>query len=92
MRVGVIGLGVMGMPMARNLLAAGFELTALSRSPEPVDAIVAAGADRGSAPAGVAAAGDVTILMLPDDARYTTSSRARAASWRALAPGTCSST
>jgi 2-hydroxy-3-oxopropionate reductase len=68
MRVGFIGLGVMGMPMARNLLAAGFELTALSRSPEPVDAIVAAGADRGSAPAGVAAAGDVTILMLPDDA------------------------
>jgi 2-hydroxy-3-oxopropionate reductase len=68
MRVGFIGLGVMGMPMARNLLAAGFELTAHSRSPEPVDAIVAAGADRASAPAGVAAAGDVTILMLPDDA------------------------
>jgi 2-hydroxy-3-oxopropionate reductase len=65
---GFIGLGVMGLPMARNLLAKGVALTVHSRSPEPVDAIVADGATRASAPAEVAAATHVTILMLPDDA------------------------
>lgn len=66
--VGFIGLGVMGLPMARNLLAAGVGLTVHSRSPGPVDAIVAEGATRAGSPAEVAAATGVTILMLPDDA------------------------
>jgi 2-hydroxy-3-oxopropionate reductase len=65
-RIGFIGLGIMGKPMARNLLAAGFELTVHSRSPEPVDELVAAGATRGPDPAAVAAASDITITMLPD--------------------------
>jgi 2-hydroxy-3-oxopropionate reductase len=65
--VGFIGLGVMGLPMARNLLAAGFAVTAHSRSPGPVDAVVAEGASRAASPAEVAGATDVTILMLPDD-------------------------
>ena len=65
-RIGFIGLGIMGKPMARNLLAAGFELTVHSRSPESVDELVAAGATRGSAPAAVASASDITITMLPD--------------------------
>ena len=65
-RIGFIGLGIMGKPMARNLLAAGFELTVHSRSPEPVDELVAAGATRGSDPAEVAAVADITITMLPD--------------------------
>jgi 2-hydroxy-3-oxopropionate reductase len=65
-RVGFIGLGIMGKPMARNLLAAGFELTVHSRSPGPVDEVVAAGASRATDPSGVAAASDITITMLPD--------------------------
>jgi len=65
-RIGFIGLGIMGKPMARNLLGAGFELTVHSRSPEPVDELVAAGSMRGSDPAAVAAASDITITMLPD--------------------------
>ena len=65
-RIGFIGLGIMGKPMARNLLAAGFDLTVHSRSPEPVDELVAAGATRGSDPAAVASASDITITMLPD--------------------------
>jgi 2-hydroxy-3-oxopropionate reductase len=65
-RVGVIGLGIMGRPMARNLLAAGFHLTVHSRSTDPVDELVEAGASRASSPAEVAAASDVTITMLPD--------------------------
>jgi 2-hydroxy-3-oxopropionate reductase len=65
-RVGFIGLGIMGKPMARNLLAAGFDLTVHSRSSGPVEELVAAGATRASDPAGVASASDVTITMLPD--------------------------
>jgi 2-hydroxy-3-oxopropionate reductase len=65
-RIGFIGLGIMGKPMARNLLAAGFELTVHSRSPGPVDEVVAAGASRATDPSGVAAASDITITMLPD--------------------------
>jgi 2-hydroxy-3-oxopropionate reductase len=64
--IGFIGLGIMGKPMAKNLLAAGFELTVHSRSPGPVDELVAVGATRADDPAGVASASDVTITMLPD--------------------------
>ncbi len=64
--VGFIGLGIMGKPMAKNLLAAGFDLTVHSRSPGPVEELVAAGASRASDPAEVAAASGITITMLPD--------------------------
>jgi 2-hydroxy-3-oxopropionate reductase len=65
-RIGFIGLGIMGKPMAVNLLAAGYGLTVHSRSQGPVDEIVDAGATRASDPAEVARASDVTITMLPD--------------------------
>jgi 2-hydroxy-3-oxopropionate reductase len=71
-RIGFIGLGIMGKPMARNLLAAGFPLTVHSRSPGPVDELVEAGAVRGDGAAAVAAASDVTITMLPDTADVET--------------------
>jgi len=65
-RIGFIGLGIMGRPMARNLLAAGFDLTVHSRSPGPVDELVDAGAAGAASPADVAAVSDVVITMLPD--------------------------
>jgi 2-hydroxy-3-oxopropionate reductase len=65
-RVGFIGLGIMGRPMAGHLLAAGLPVTVHSRSPGPVDELVAAGAAPASSPAEVAAASDVVITMLPD--------------------------
>ena len=65
-RVGFIGLGIMGRPMARHLLEAGFPLLVHSRSPEPVDALVTAGAASARSPSDVAAASDVVITMLPD--------------------------
>ncbi len=65
-RVGFIGLGVMGAPMARHLLAAGFPLTVHSRSSPPVDALVAEGAASASTPAEVASASDVVVTMVPD--------------------------
>jgi 2-hydroxy-3-oxopropionate reductase len=66
-RLGFIGLGVMGLPMARNLLAAGYEVVAHSRSSGPVEEVVQAGAEHADGPAAVAAASDLTLLMLPDD-------------------------
>ena len=65
-RVGFIGLGIMGKPMARNLLEAGFGLTVHSRSAGSVDEVVEAGAARAGGPAAVAEASDITITMLPD--------------------------
>jgi 2-hydroxy-3-oxopropionate reductase len=65
-RVGFIGLGIMGRPMATHLLEATFPLTVHSRSPGPVDELVEAGATRAGSPAEVAAASDVIITMLPD--------------------------
>jgi 2-hydroxy-3-oxopropionate reductase len=64
--VGFIGLGIMGKPMARNLLGAGFDLVVHSRSAGPVDEVVEAGARRASSPAEVAGACDTLITMLPD--------------------------
>lgn len=65
-RVGFVGLGVMGRPMARNLLAAGFPLTVHSRSPGPAQELAASGAVTAGSPAEVARASDVVITMLPD--------------------------
>lgn len=65
-RIGFVGLGVMGRPMAHNLLRAGVELSVHSRSPAPVDELVRAGAARAAAPDELAASVDIVILMLPD--------------------------
>lgn len=66
-RVGFIGLGVMGLPMARNLLAAGVGLNVHNRSAGAVDQLVGEGAVRAGSPHEVAEATEATILMLPDD-------------------------
>lgn len=65
-RIGFIGLGVMGKPMARKLRAAGLDLVVHSRSPGPVDELVAEGSERASDPSELAANADVVITMLPD--------------------------
>ena len=65
-RIGFIGLGVMGRPMAHNLLRADADVVVHSRSPGPVDELVASGAARASTPSELAAIADVVITMLPD--------------------------
>src|SRR5256886_8378770 len=65
-RIGFIGLGIMGKPMARNLLKAGYPLVVHSRSRPPVDEMLAAGAADGKSPRGVAQQSDIIITMLPD--------------------------
>jgi 2-hydroxy-3-oxopropionate reductase len=64
--VGFIGLGVMGRPMARNLLEKGHRLVVHSRSQGPVDVLVSKGAARAESPADVAARAACIITMLPD--------------------------
>jgi 2-hydroxy-3-oxopropionate reductase len=64
--IGFIGLGIMGRPMAKNLLKAGYSLVVHSRSQGPVDDVVAAGAAKGSSPKDVASRCDVLIAMLPN--------------------------
>src|SRR2546426_7321506 len=64
--VGMIGLGIMGRPMAKNLLKAGYALGVHSRSQGPVDELVGAGAKRASSAKEVAGQVDVLITMLPN--------------------------
>jgi 2-hydroxy-3-oxopropionate reductase len=65
-RIGFIGLGVMGAPMARNLIAAGHDLVVYNRSRARVDELAAAGAQPAAGPREVGEGCDVTITMLPD--------------------------
>lgn len=67
-RIGFIGLGIMGQPMARHLLNAGFPLTVHNRRQSVTDEFVAAGAQAAQLPREVAASSDVVITMLPDTA------------------------
>jgi 2-hydroxy-3-oxopropionate reductase len=64
-RVGFIGLGVMGTPMARNLLSAGHEVVAFTRNADVLAELAAEGAETGGGPADVAARTDVVVTMLP---------------------------
>lgn len=65
-RIGFIGLGIMGKPMALNLRRAGFPLVVHSRSRGPVEELLAAGAADGGSAKTVAQQSDVVITMLPD--------------------------
>lgn len=65
-RVGFIGLGIMGGPMARNLMEAGYELTVHNRSPEKAEELGEAGATVAATPGETAENSDVVITMLPD--------------------------
>lgn len=66
MKVGFIGLGIMGKPMAKNLLRAGFELVVNNRSKASVEELVALGATGAKSPKEVAQLTDVIITMLPN--------------------------
>jgi 2-hydroxy-3-oxopropionate reductase len=65
-RIGFIGLGIMGKPMARNLIKAGYSLVLYNRSQEPVQELVAAGGTAASSAKEVAEKSAVVITMLPD--------------------------
>ena len=66
MKVGFVGIGVMGGPMALNILKGGHELTVYDRSAEAVARLTAAGARAASSPREVGEASDVVVTMLPE--------------------------
>ncbi len=66
MRIGYIGLGLMGKPIARNLMKAGHALTVHNRSRAAVDELVSAGAKGAKSPRQVAEASEIVFTNLPD--------------------------
>lgn len=64
--IGFIGLGVMGKPMAKNLVKKGYSLIVFDIKPEPVAELVEMGAKSGCSPADVASKSDIVITMLPN--------------------------
>jgi 3-hydroxyisobutyrate dehydrogenase len=64
--VGFIGLGLMGRPMAANLLKAGYDLALWNRTASRADALVAQGAKRAATPRDVAAASEVVFTIVSD--------------------------
>ena len=66
MKVGFIGLGVMGSPMALNILKGGHQLTVYDRSADAVARLTAAGAKAATSPKEVGAASDIVVTMLPE--------------------------
>jgi len=65
-RIGFIGLGIMGRPMARNLMKAGFPLTVWNRSRPGIGELVGEGAAEGGSPADVARRSDIVITIVGD--------------------------
>ena len=65
MKIGLIGLGIMGKPMAKNLLKAGYDLTVNDRNQASVDEVVAAGA-KAATQAEIGEMCDVVLTMLPN--------------------------
>jgi 2-hydroxy-3-oxopropionate reductase len=64
--IGFIGLGIMGKPMARNLIKAGYSLVVHNRSRAAVEELIKEGAQAAGSPKEVAECSDVIITMLPD--------------------------
>ncbi|MDN8541782.1 2-hydroxy-3-oxopropionate reductase [Erwinia sp. ACCC 02193] len=66
MKIGFIGLGIMGKPMSKNLIKAGYSLVVRDHNAESVAELVALGATSGDSAKAVAEQSDVIITMLPN--------------------------
>src|SRR6266478_564826 len=67
-KIGFVGLGSMGLPMAANLLAAGYDLAVYNRTAAKAEPLAAKGARRVDRPGDVAEPGGIVVSMLADDA------------------------
>ncbi len=65
-KIGFIGVGIMGKPMAKNLIDAGYKLIAYDIAEKALNEIVEHGAERGTSPKNVAEKSDIIITMLPN--------------------------
>lgn len=66
MKIGFIGLGIMGKPMSKNLIKTGYELVVLDKNLTAVAELVAAGAQSAASPKEIAQQADLIITMLPN--------------------------
>ena len=66
MKIGFIGLGIMGKPMAKNLIKAGHQLVVSSHNANAAQELAAAGASTAETPRDIAAQADLVITMLPN--------------------------
>src|SRR5499433_2057578 len=92
MQIGLIGLGIMGAPMARNLLKAGFQLTVATRTPGKAEKFAADNASLGSvkavkSAAEVAAMSDIIITMVTDSPDVVTVARGEQGIFAKAKPG-----
>lgn len=85
--IGLVGLGIMGRPMGRNLMKAGYPLTVHDVDRRAVDELVAEGATAGTSPRQVAAETDVLITMLPDSPQVSEVYAGPDGAFEALRPG-----
>lgn len=65
-KIGFVGIGIMGKPMAKNLIDAGYELIAYDMNEDAVNEMVDYGAEKGSSPKNIAENSEVIITMLPN--------------------------
>jgi 2-hydroxy-3-oxopropionate reductase len=65
-KIGFIGVGIMGKPMAKNLIDAGYRLIAYDIAETPLNEVVEHGAEKGTSPKNVAENSDIVITMLPN--------------------------
>jgi 2-hydroxy-3-oxopropionate reductase len=66
MKIGFVGLGIMGKPMSKNLLKKGYELVVMDVNQDAVNEVQAAGAEVADTPRAVAEQSDIIITMLPN--------------------------
>ncbi|MBK8313486.1 MAG: NAD(P)-dependent oxidoreductase [Acidobacteria bacterium] len=93
MRIGFIGLGIMGQPMAKNLLRAGYTLTVATRTPGKAEKFAADNSALGnvravSTPADVAAASDIIVTIVTDSPDVVDVARGEGGIFTAAKPGT----
>ncbi|MEM1939977.1 MAG: NAD(P)-dependent oxidoreductase [Candidatus Caldarchaeum sp.] len=86
-RVGFIGLGLMGKPMAKNLLRHGFKLAVFNRSKGPMEELASLGATACSSSKEVAESSECVITMLPDEKAVEQVLLGRGGVLEGLAPG-----
>lgn len=86
-KIAFLGLGHMGAPMARHLLAQGHALTVWNRTPDKAEALAAAGATVAATPAGAVRDADLVVTMLADQAALRAVSDALLSDSAALRPG-----
>jgi 2-hydroxy-3-oxopropionate reductase len=88
MKIGFIGLGIMGKPMAKNLLKAGYELVAHDHNQTNMDNVAAAGAQTAASAAELAARVAVVIIMLPNSPHVKTAVLGEGGILEGAKPGT----